>query len=138
MGKLCKEMKVVSVINDSMHVMYGRFQTSAFCRGGGRDFCCLRYVSELEDGTIVIIYTSIEHPGCPPHTNCVRGDLRCYGWIITPTGNGGSNITSMLEVDLRGGISDKTVEHVGKKVPSIIRHLRANLPHPQSNSRPSL
>ncbi len=49
-----------------------------------RDFCFIGASIKEDDGTILICYTSAEHPDCPEVKKCVRGELYIGGWILTP------------------------------------------------------
>jgi StAR-related lipid transfer protein 10 len=49
-----------------------------------RDFCMISGTFKEEDGKIVIIATSVEHPDCPEVKKVVRAECVIGGWIITP------------------------------------------------------
>ena len=49
-----------------------------------RDFCFIGASVKEDDGTILICYTSAEHPDAPEVKKCVRGELYVGGWVIIP------------------------------------------------------
>ena len=53
-----------------------------------RDIVALGQVTKLEDGTIIMVATSIEIPEIPPQKGYERAQLHLVGWVLKPTADG--------------------------------------------------
>lgn len=54
-----------------------------------RDFCLASQWRVARDGTITVVATSVDHPGCPEVDGNVRADLEVGGWVLRPHGRDG-------------------------------------------------
>ncbi|KAL5716961.1 hypothetical protein ACHQM5_010060 [Ranunculus cassubicifolius] len=67
-----------------------------------RDLLLRRYWRREDDGTYVILYHSVFHKKCPPHSGYVRACLKSGGYVISPVNKGKQSVVKhMLAIDWR-------------------------------------
>lgn len=65
----------------------------------GRDFCSIGRTYRSSDGSVLVVYTSVEHPKAPPVKKYVRGKLIFSGLLIRPIDSQSSQVTYALGSD---------------------------------------
>ena len=82
-----------------------------------RDFVLFRYWRYEPDGSYIVCYESVEHSGCPPRRDFVRGEMHQV-CTLAPTKNVGNRratmshgpeclLTSVVQVDPKGWVPTK-------------------------------
>eukprot|EP00038_Savillea_parva_P001494 m.104335 g.104335 ORF g.104335 m.104335 type:complete len:1732 (-) comp10523_c0_seq1:284-5479(-) len=91
----------------------------------GRDFCAIRYVHDLPDGTRVIAATDYPHPDCPPTSDSVRASVELTGYVLRPIGPNGeqTEVDYVAMSDLKGNVPSWIIKQVAKSQPLNIYRL---------------
>eukprot|EP01095_Lingulamoeba_sp_RSL-Kostka_P005766 TRINITY_DN1749_c0_g1_i1.p1 TRINITY_DN1749_c0_g1~~TRINITY_DN1749_c0_g1_i1.p1 ORF type:complete len:211 (-),score=69.42 TRINITY_DN1749_c0_g1_i1:113-745(-) len=77
---------VEDIDSDSMQVIYQRYKLPWPL--SHRDFCFLRWIERLDDGTIFFVSKSVKHEDCPVVKKVVRGNIINSAYVAQPTDEG--------------------------------------------------
>jgi len=94
-----------------------------------RDMVNLTHWRLLSDQRLVII--SFAEPAFdaanPPDKGATRAELIIGGYVITPQGNGSTNVKYVVQSDLKGSIPSAVATFVSRSQPRILLNIRALL-----------
>jgi len=86
-----------------------------------RDFLQYRRVRILEDGTIIIVLRSAEHPDCPENKNAIRAESYIGGYVIREEYENGQPVLKLFLMtcsDVKGLIPKWIINFVAPKKPA--------------------
>jgi hypothetical protein len=108
-----------------IHVAYG---ASTFL-ATDRDFCLLEATSRRSNGALVILHRSVTHPLCKEKDAYVRGQVLFAGYVVesSPRNPRLTTVTSIMQIDARGWISDSIGETMAQEHVAKIGHLRTTM-----------
>eukprot|EP00002_Diphylleia_rotans_P012811 TRINITY_DN2500_c0_g1_i2.p1 TRINITY_DN2500_c0_g1~~TRINITY_DN2500_c0_g1_i2.p1 ORF type:complete len:963 (+),score=192.46 TRINITY_DN2500_c0_g1_i2:52-2940(+) len=122
--EMFQEGDLVEVIDKSTRVLHLRFKS--VWPTAPRDMCLIEHAKEEEDGTFIVVSTSIRHAQVPANPNFVRGDLQCGGWILAPIAGkpNATKATYVVQVDPCGSIPLFVINMMATKQPLCIAAVR--------------
>eukprot|EP00003_Mantamonas_plastica_P016285 TRINITY_DN2718_c0_g4_i3.p1 TRINITY_DN2718_c0_g4~~TRINITY_DN2718_c0_g4_i3.p1 ORF type:complete len:1271 (+),score=381.45 TRINITY_DN2718_c0_g4_i3:206-3814(+) len=102
----------------SRQCFYARFPADA------RDFVLLGTWKEDEDGTIMQVARSVQHPDCPEDPNYVRAHIFVAGYVFEPLDQDSSLVTYVVHMSPGGSVPQFLVNQVSKQQPMSLAKVR--------------
>ncbi|OMJ90071.1 hypothetical protein SteCoe_7653 [Stentor coeruleus] len=116
---------IVKLLADDIGIVYQRFK--AIWPTSGRDFCLLQRKIDLEEGAIVAVAVSTQHPECPEVPECVRGVIHFGCHFMFPTGPNVTRMVYFLLLDVKGYIPAFVVNFTQSTQAMFVENLRIYL-----------
>lgn len=92
-----------------------------------RDFCLLQRKIDLDNGAMVAVTLSKQHPECPEVSRCVRAVVHFANLFIFPSGPNTSRLVYFLLLDVKGYIRTFVVNLTLGIQAMLIENLRVYL-----------
>jgi hypothetical protein len=89
-----------------------------------RDFCTVRGVARLADGTIIAAGKSVTHPRCPEGNGFVRGNVHMAGFVLQPLSPSSTQVIYLSNADVKGSLPTAIVNKVSMEQPMCVAGLR--------------
>ena len=96
-------------------------------------YSTVRYKKEESSGRIIIAAISKEHPDCPEVSGAVRGEIKVFGYVLTPDKDDPEKcfVQLIMQGDLKGSIptmlANQAILINGKFLHKLNKRLKADM-----------
>jgi len=130
---MCESGEVIKTLDKQTHICHLKFSTRVCILKQARDFVLARHKYKKQDGTMILVATSIDYPDIPPNKNYLRGQIFCGGFVAVPKGENVSEVSYVSYFDIidipfeSEWIKVNFIERLYEKQPLNIHYLRRHL-----------
>jgi len=131
--RMCESGEIIQILDKRTHICQLKFSTTICISKQSRDFVLARHNYAKQDGSLIIVACSVDHPDCPKLKGYIRGEIFCGGYVVQPVPeNKNQCIVTYISyfdighfpIDLPDWIKDAMVERIYEKQPLNIHYLR--------------